>query len=987
MKKLQQFKRTAFCLNAMSWASTLLLLIAMLVPQGAWAQYISEIKVSVDEKDGSTAKNKLTNDGFKVVERDLNAGGGGYYVYIGYKTTTDVSKAITDLLIVESSTTPQFDAHAIDNITNANVTYKGKKYYRCENYTAKDARLDCDLNRGRTGNPDIVLFYTTDGNTEDGGTPLTSISTADDTLATNVIYTRHWKYATSEEKTTEDEIKADKYGNANGGCKSPHYITYTTHTHAYSSYTTTATEHDAFCSCGLQLVDDEHHQNVNGKCSVCSYDLKDWTFFYKTKSGNAITPSMTPDFGATLLSNNYVDGQGYMNFDGPITRFNDKVFVNLTDLTGSLVIPNSVTSIGTKAFERCTGLNGTLTLGSSLKSIGNYAFYYCSNLTGDLTIPNSVTSIGESAFNECSGFNGKLTLSNTLSSIGAKTFRNCQNLTGALTIPNTLKSIPNYAFYYCSKLTSVTFHNSLTSIGESAFGYCTAFTGTLTIPASVTSIGAKAFSYTKFSTIRNERTTPQTYNMIFGIVGGANFVNTPVKSMKLEVPSSAVAAYRAAAGWNEFKSIVCISHNFNQQNTDVAYAKDPVTCTKAGTYYYSCSVCGEKSTNSTFTVAALQHDYSVMSTDEAYHKDDATCLSAATYWYKCSRCTAKSTKDFFTSTEDKDKALGHSYGEGVWSWKWDDEEHSATCTRTCTRTTCTDKTTGHTASAKVTQNNGIDDGELTQPATCAAMGTTTYTATAIVENVEYKSTNEVADIAMLPQHTWRANYYVWSRDDHYYHKECQICNKLDESMAFCRMFGEYYNIEEKQSVTLPLAKVGSYYYTSVSTDFPYTVNEGVEVYQIWEVEDGKVKLVKRSPDQIVGKTSVIIRSKTASECTLTYDPYGLEMNDEKIVHSSPTIISNPEPNMYVFSLSDTGLLGFWNWEGMTIPAWKPYIQIDDPSAAKGLTLVFVDEDGTTSVEQIPVKAPAAEGSYDLMGRKVKAVKGFGIVNGKKVYVR
>lgn len=263
--------------------------------------------------------------------------------------------------------------------------------------------------------------------------------------------------------------------------------------------------------------------------------------------------------------------------------------------------------------------------------------------------------------------------------------------------------------------------------------------------------------------------------MIFGIIGGANFVNTPVKSMKLEVPSSAVAAYRAAAGWNEFKSIVCISHSLNHMNTDAAYAKVPVTCTTDGTYYYSCSVCGEKSTNSTFTVAALQHDYSVMSTDEAYHKDDATCLSAATYWYKCSRCTAKSTKDFFTSTEDKDKALGHSYGEGVWSWKWDDEEHSATCTRTCTRTTCTDKTTGHTASAKVTQNNGIDDGELTEPATCTAMGTTTYTATATVENVEYKSTHEVADIAMLP-HTF---------DQHV----CTVCS-ADEEPAVTGTQGE-----------------------------------------------------------------------------------------------------------------------------------------------------------------------------------------------------
>ncbi len=175
--------------------SLMLLLIAMLMPQGAWAtDFISEIKVSVHEKNGETARNKLTNDGYQIVNvdgaADLNGGGGGYYVYIGYKTSTNVADAITGLLIVESN---GFDAHAIDNITNANVTYNGKNYYRCTNYDAGDARLDCDLNRGRTGTPDIVLYYTTDGNTSNGGTPLTSISVAGNTTTTGVVDTRHWK--------------------------------------------------------------------------------------------------------------------------------------------------------------------------------------------------------------------------------------------------------------------------------------------------------------------------------------------------------------------------------------------------------------------------------------------------------------------------------------------------------------------------------------------------------------------------------------------------------------------------------------------------------------------------------------------------------------------------------------------------------------------------------------------------------------------------
>ncbi|MCQ2244908.1 MAG: hypothetical protein MJZ32_11710, partial [Bacteroidaceae bacterium] len=60
MKQTKQFKRTAFNLSAKSMVSTLLLLIAMLMPQGAWAiDFISEIKVSVENgNSGSNAKRR-----------------------------------------------------------------------------------------------------------------------------------------------------------------------------------------------------------------------------------------------------------------------------------------------------------------------------------------------------------------------------------------------------------------------------------------------------------------------------------------------------------------------------------------------------------------------------------------------------------------------------------------------------------------------------------------------------------------------------------------------------------------------------------------------------------------------------------------------------------------------------------------------------------------------------------------------------------------
>ncbi len=58
--------------------------------------YISEIKFSSNAV-ASTAKKGITDSGFTLIDSDLNKGAGGQYVYMGYKTTNDISKAIRDV--------------------------------------------------------------------------------------------------------------------------------------------------------------------------------------------------------------------------------------------------------------------------------------------------------------------------------------------------------------------------------------------------------------------------------------------------------------------------------------------------------------------------------------------------------------------------------------------------------------------------------------------------------------------------------------------------------------------------------------------------------------------------------------------------------------------------------------------------------------------------------------------------------------------------
>lgn len=265
--------------------------------------------------------------------------------------------------------------------------------------------------------------------------------------------------------------------------------------------------------CGLtSKIAAAGHKEDGAVCQMCGHSF----FRYKT-SNNSTWNINRYDFGAKVVSHYIVNDECVIEFDAPITKIPNSVFMYSTlvgelripksvtsiesrafyrcsGLTGDLTLPNSIKTIGMQAFSYCTGFNGTLTLPNSLKTIGENAFDGCSKLTGNLTLPNSITSIGVAAFMDCSGFKGTLTLPNTITSIDRSVFLRCSGLTGDLTLPNSIKSIEYKAFSGCSGFNgTLTLPSSLTTIGEYAFSGCSGFTGTLTLPNSLTSIEKSAF--------------------------------------------------------------------------------------------------------------------------------------------------------------------------------------------------------------------------------------------------------------------------------------------------------------------------------------------------------------------------------------------------------------------------------------------------------------------------------------------------------------
>ncbi len=299
-----------------------------------------------------------------------------------------------------------------------------------------------------------------------------------------------------------------------------------------------------------------------------------YSLYYTSSNGEIVQPYDSSAFGATILSNTYIDGVGTIDFNTPVTTIGKSAFRDCSSLT-SVTIPDSVTTIGDVAFRNCDSLT-SVTIGDSVTSIGKMAFAYCSSLK-NVTFGDSITEIGEMAFDGCSSLirvyianiaawcqirfigsysnplhvagalflNDKkvtnLIIPDSVTQINSEAFKNCFTIK-TVTIGDSVTTIGDSAFRNCDCLTSVTIGDSVTTIGNRAFMDCDILTS-VTIGESVTSIGDYAFAYCgSLTSLYCKATTPPKC--------GSQILYATANT-HIMVPLESVGAYNSANYWSD----------------------------------------------------------------------------------------------------------------------------------------------------------------------------------------------------------------------------------------------------------------------------------------------------------------------------------------------------------------------------------------------------------------------------------------------------
>ena len=177
--------------------------------------------------------------------------------------------------------------------------------------------------------------------------------------------------------------------------------------------------------------------------------------------------------------------------------------------------------------------------------------------------------------------------------------------------------------------------------------------GSWNTPGALLSSFDKATNKGAFAYQTGNTVSGKIFSVSFKVLDGASVGDTDVQcKIQLKNGSTDLPVTNAVG-----KISITCKHNFTKQDT--TYPASPASCTSAASYYYSCTICGEKG-NNTFTVGSpTSHVYDKEVNTEEYLVAPVTCADTAEFFTSCV-CGAKGNTTFTAEA-----AFSHRYSE---SW-------------------------------------------------------------------------------------------------------------------------------------------------------------------------------------------------------------------------------------------------------------------------------------------------------------------------------
>ena len=183
-----------------------------------------------------------------------------------------------------------------------------------------------------------------------------------------------------------------------------------------------------------------------------------------------------------------------------------------------------------------------------------------------------------------------------------------------------------------------------------------------------------------------------------------------------------------------------------------------------------------------------------------------------------------------------------------------------------------------------------------------------------------------------------------------------------------------------------LLDVDGNYYTTMFTEFPYELKEGVEAYYIDAVNEGVAHLTQIEA-KVPANTGVILRSKNAAAVSNTVVPV-----DEEVAAIEGNLLKGAclpmkAENISVMRLLADGTTGnIVMGKANAVGANQCYI--DTPEDGSNVVIAASQNVDPTAVQSVSVTAQQATVVYDLQGRRViNPTKGLYIKNGSKAVVK